>query len=69
MNFINLYTPNDVNDIKEFLEELVGLKENDNEFWCYSGDFNAVLSDKERVGSSNFQYLMLILSILSIQLN
>ena len=53
MNFINLYAPNDVKEKKEFLKELSGLKTNDNEFWCYVGDFNAVLSDEERVGSSN----------------
>ncbi|XWS18633.1 hypothetical protein CRYUN_Cryun32bG0061500 [Craigia yunnanensis] len=53
VNLINLYTPNDVKHIKEFLEELAGLKANDNEFWCYVGNFNEVLYEEERVGSSN----------------
>ncbi|XVF45632.1 hypothetical protein PTKIN_Ptkin02bG0222200 [Pterospermum kingtungense] len=52
VNLINVSASNDVKDRKEFLDELAGLKTNDNDLWCFAGDFNAVLCDDERVGAS-----------------
>ena len=52
-NFINLYGPNEENERVLFWNELAALKINNDELWCYVGDFNAVLCADERRGTTD----------------